>query len=89
MSTTDPVVRYLAAGILLAVGIGAMAIVVHGYWQDGAYQPPALISWTLGAIVTGAAGTLGWHVGAQTTSAGFSQGVTTVKEAQNGKVEGQ
>lgn len=88
--TTDPIVRIVAGGVLAAGFLGCLAVVVHGYWYDNAYQIPAVVSWVLGGAFSGALTLLGVHLGAQGAQVAVGQGAQVTREAvQNGTVGGQ
>lgn len=92
-AATDPVVRWTAGGIVLAVVCAALAVCVHGYWLDAHYQIPTVIDNVLVGAVAGALPLLGVHVGGTGVSTGVTQGQAGVKEvlqvaqATNGHTE--
>lgn len=87
MQTTDPVVRYTAAAILLAAFFSALAVSMHGYWMSSEYSPPPIIVAILTSGVFGAAGALGLHVGTNTTITGVNAGAAAATAAHNGVKE--
>lgn len=84
MTTNDPVIRYVAGGILLAAFLACLAVVVHGYWYNADYIIPAVIEWVLASAVTGSLTLLGVHLGSTGMSSGVKQGANVVTEAKNG-----
>lgn len=71
--STDPAVRYSAGAILVLAFLGALAVCVHGYWDNASYAVPSLIFGILMSGVTTAAALLGVHLG----TAGTNQTVQT------------
>lgn len=84
MTTNDPIIRYVAGGILLTSFIACLAVVVHGYWYNVNYVIPALIEWVLASAVTGSLTLLGVHLGSAGTSSAVKQGASVATEAKNG-----
>lgn len=85
---TDPFVRYVAGSVVVIFALGAMAIVVHGYWLSDNYRIPAEIVGVLTAILSGAFTILGVHIGTASSAQAIGQSAEitqqTVKQIQNG-----
>ena len=90
--STDPVVRYASAGVLLLTFAAALTVTVHGYWSDPSYQIPALISYALGSAITGALTLLGVHLGtegaANASAASVDQTARVIQSAQSTAANG-
>lgn len=80
--TTDPIVRYAAAGVLLTAFIGCMVVAVHGYWQSATYQLPGIVTLILGGAVSSAATLLGVHIGTIGTQTTAGQTAQLINGAQ-------
>lgn len=81
MQAADPLVRWVAAIILIVTFVGQVAIVVHGYWVDQAYTIPSFLAAMLGSEITGAAGYLGIHIVTGTTIRAVGTGAEVTRQA--------
>lgn len=79
MGTNDPVVRYAAGAILVLAFLGALAVTIHGFWDNPNYALPAIVAGVLMSGVTTAGALLGVHLGA----AGTQQTVQTTSSVTN------
>lgn len=59
--SADPIVRYAAGAVLVLAFLGAMLVVVHGYWLSTSYTPPSLLTGLIATGLGSAATLLGVH----------------------------
>lgn len=78
--TTDPVVRYAAALILVATFLSALVLALHGYWLDPHYQMPPIAAAVMGSGVTAAATLLGVHIGTVGAFGGVEKGAAMARD---------